>query len=247
MAGCTDRGLVRRSNEDSYVILRGQAVPHWCIAVAAVFDGVGGLSHGHEASYRASKYLGEMLIEPAFRRIPFGGAGEALGNLMLGLHARLREDRQDEPALRTMATTATIALLTRASPVVLWIGHVGDSPAFRISDGFIEKLIMEDSLVAGLLMDGLINPEQVVRHPQRHLITQALGHNEEVQPRVSSHRVDPGDRFLLCTDGLTTMLPEAHILEIAAMESAQSACRDLISEANITGGLDNITVVLMRF
>ena len=136
IAAGTDRGLVRTSNEDSYAILQGRAVPHWCIAVAAVFDGVGGLSNGLEASSRAARHIAELLKAPTLKRVPRRGPGEVVAHLMLGLHSRLREDRLDEPALQTMATTATVALLARSSPAILWIGHVA-SPLFlcrRLTD-----------------------------------------------------------------------------------------------------------------
>ena len=247
LAGGTDRGLVRPSNEDSYVILKGAGVPRWCSAVAAVFDGVGGLGKGEEASSRAAKYLPELLMDPTVHRVQLEQPEKAVEGLMLGLHDRLKADRMQEPALMTMATTATVALLTRTSPPTLWLSHVGDSPVFRLRAGSINKLIAEDSLVAGLLRAGTINQEQARRHPQRHVITQALGHSPEVDPHVSAHEVRPGDVYLLCTDGLTNMLPERRILEIVAGESPPAACRDLIAAANSAGGADNITVILMKF
>ena len=111
----------------------------------------------------------------------------------------------------------------------------------------MSKLIAEDSLMAGLLRAGTINPEQARRHPQRHVLTQALGHSPEVNPHVSAHEVRPGDVFLLCTDGLTNMVPEGRILEIVAAEPPRAACRDLITAANSAGGVDNITMLLMKF
>ncbi len=247
IAASTDRGLVRPSNEDCYVVLQGADVPLWCSAVAAVFDGVGGLSHGEEARSRAAKYLPELLMDLSMQRAQLEEPEKVVGELMLGLHNRLKADRAQEPALMTMATTATVALLTRASPAILWIGHVGDSPVLRLRAGSMNKLIAEDSLVAGMLRAGLINAEEAQRHPQRHVITQALGHSPEVNPHVSAHEVSPGDVYLLCTDGLTNMLPESRILEIMAVGSPSTACQGLIAAANSAGGADNITVILMQF
>ena len=101
--------------------------------------------------------------------------------------------------------------------------------------------------MAGLLRDELIKPEQVRGHPQRRVITQALGHSEEINPHVSAHIINPGDCYLLCTGGLTTMLPEARILEIVSAGSPETACRDLIAAANIAGGVDTTTVIIMQF
>jgi protein phosphatase len=247
IAGSTDRGLVRPINEDSYVILQEKTVPSWCSAVVGIFDGVGGLANGQEASSRAARYLPELLRGRPLRRVPNSGLGQAVANLMLGLHSKLRADQRGEPALGSMASTGTIALLPRTFPTILWIGHVGDSPVLRLRAGSVQKLVEEDSLVAAMLRDGLIQPEQARHHPQRHVITQALGHDEEIVPHVSAHQVYTGDCYLLCTDGLTGMLPEAAILEIAAGKSPQAACRDLITAANTAGGFDNITVVIMQF
>ena len=247
ITGSTDRGLVRPLNEDSYVILQESAVPSWCSAVVGIFDGVGGLSNGREASSRAARYLPELLLDPGVGLGPDAGPEQVVANLALGLHSRLKSDQRSEPALGSMASTGTIALLPRTFPTVLWIGHVGDSPVLRLRAGEVRKLVEEDSLVAALLRDGLIQPEQARRHPQRHVITQALGHNEEIIPHVSAHRVYPGDCYLLCSDGLTGMLPEAAIHEIATGKSPQAACRDLITAANTAGGFDNITVVIMQF
>ena len=247
IAGGTDRGLVRPSNEDSYLVLQGQAIPSWCSAVAAVFDGVGGLSQGGEASARTAKYTAESLRDPSSQRRPRRGPGKMLEDLMRVLHQRLKADGQHASVLQGMATTATVAILVPTSRPTLWLGYVGDSPAFRVRDGQMEKLVMEDSLVAGLLREGLISPEQAKHHPQRHVITQALGLSEEVTPHVSAHQVQPGDRFLLCTDGLTNLVTEEHILEILVDEPPRSACSKLVDAANAAGGTDNITVVVMKF
>ncbi len=247
IAGSTDRGLVRPINEDSYVILQEKTVPSWCSAVVGIFDGVGGLANGQEASSRAARYLPELLLGPLLRPGLRPDPGQAVVDLILGLHNRLKADQRGKPALGSMASTGTMALLPRTSPTILWIGHVGDSPVLRLRAGSVQKLVEEDSLVAAMLRDGLIQPEQARHHPQRHVITQALGHDEEIVPHISAHQVYPGDCYLLCTDGLTGMLPEASILEIVTGKSPQAACRDLIMAANTAGGFDNITVVIMQF
>lgn len=246
LAGATHRGLVRVSNQDAYVILDQGNVPSWCQAAVAVFDGVGGRYGGQEASSRAGRYLAKLLMA---KHLPQSGGGPALliADLILDLHTQLRVDQKGEPHLKQMATTATMALRTRAAPNALWIGHVGDSPALRVRDGCLEKLVVEDSLVAGLLKNRLITEEQSQGHPQRHIITQALGHNEEIEPHVSAHEVRTGDRYLLCTDGLTDMVSERQIIQIVSDEVPQRACRNLVSAANKAGGIDNITVVIMKF
>ena len=146
-----------------------------------------------------------------------------------------------------MATTATVTLLAKAFPVTLWIGHVGDSPAFRLRGGQLQKLITEDSVVGDLVRAGLVAPEDAASHPQRHIITQALGSHREISPHVAAHVVEPSDCFMLCTDGLTTMVSEDAIGTILEAESPPTACVQLIDAANGAGGIDNVTVVVMRF
>ena len=93
----------------------------------------------------------------------------------------------------------------------------------------------------------MIPPEQALHHPQRHVITQALGHNEKVDVHVGAHQVSPGDCYLICSDGLTSLVPETCLTMIVAAKSPTEACQDLIAAANAAGGLDNITVVVMQF
>jgi protein phosphatase len=247
IAGASHSGLVPTSNEDAYIILGGETLPSWCSAVAGVFDGVGGRANGGQASSRAARYLRELLIAPSLRSGPPGPLGNLVSNLLRALHHMLKTDGLVEPALHSMATTATIAMLVRASPGTLWLGHVGDSPAFRLRDGQISKLVAEDSLVGGLLRDGLITAQQAMDHPRRHVITQALGYGVEVTPHVAAHQVAPGDRVLLCTDGLTNMVPAERIREIVAAQPPETACGKLIDAANAAGGWDNITVVALSF
>ena len=246
IAGSTDRGLVRDSSEDSLLILQGEAIPNWCSAIIGVFDGVGRLGNGQEASSRATIYLAESLAD-SMRPQSESDPGQVVAELMRNLHLRLRTDRKERPDLGDMATSGTVAPLPRTEPPTLWIGHVGDSPAFRLSAGTAEKLLQEDSLVADLLRDGLILPKQARQHPQRHVIPQALGHNEEIKVHVGEHQVSPGDCYLICTDGLTSFVPETRLPIIVAAKSPTDACQDLIAAANAAGGLDNITVGVTRF
>ncbi len=152
-----------------------------------------------------------------------------------------------DPALQGMATTATVALLAKDSAATLWIGHVGDSPAFRLRGGRLRKLIREDSVVCDLVREGLVAPEDAARHPQRHIITQSLGSYMRIIPHVAAHAVEPGDCIMLCTDGLTTVVSEDAIRTILEAEPTPTACNQLIEAANDAGGIDNVTVVVMKF
>ena len=175
IAGMTDRGLVRPCNEDSFVVLQETALPSYYLAVAGVFDGVGGQVHGARASTAAANCLAQLVGDSTLSHVSLRVPEVELEELMQQLHKRLRLDGLRDPALQGMATTATVALLAKAFPATLWIGHVGDSPAFRLRGGQLQKLIREDSVVCDLVREGLVAPEDAVRHPKRHIITQALG------------------------------------------------------------------------
>ena len=247
MAGMTDRGLVRLSNEDSFVVLQEAALSRHYLAVAGVFDGVGGQAHGARASSAAAKYLAQLVGDCTLPLVSLRVPKVKLEELMQQLHKRVKLEGLSEPALQGMSTTATVALLAKDSAATLWIGHVGDSPAFRLRGGQLQKLIREDSVVCDLVREGLVAPEDAARHPQRHIITQALGSHRGISPHVAAHAVEPGDCIMLCTDGLTTMVSEDAIRTILATEPPPTACIQLIESANDAGGIDNVTVVVMKF
>jgi len=246
IAGITDPGLVRPSNEDSLVVLKDLVPPSRYLAVAGVFDGVGGLAHGALASSAAAQCLAQIAGDPLSPGSPTVPEAQ-LEEILRQLHETVRKRGLDGPTLMGMATTATVALLVRACPVTLWIGHVGDSPAFCLRDGQLQKLIREDSLVCDLVRQGLVAPEDAPRHPQRHIITQALGSPQGINPHVGAHVVEPGDCFLLCTDGLTAMVSEKTMRTILDSEPPHRACTELIRAANSAGGIDNVTVIIMKF
>jgi len=102
-------------------------------------------------------------------------------------------------------------------------------------------------VVGELVGKGLVAPEDAARHPRRHVITQALGSPRGISPHVAAHPVEPGDRYMLCTDGLTTMVSEGAIRSILRAEPPPTACKQLIQAANDAGGVDNVTVVVMKF
>ncbi len=247
VAGMTDRGLVRSSNEDSFVVLQGTALPGHYLAAAGVFDGVGGQVHGARASSSAAKQLAHLVGDLSLPLVCSPAPKMELEELMQQLNEKLKMDGIHNPALKGMATTATVALLAKGLPTKLWIGHVGDSPAFRLRDGQLRKLIREDSVVCDLVDQGLVAPEDAARHPKRHVITQALGCHTGISPHIAAHAVEPGDCFLLCTDGLTAMVSEDTIMSILEAEPPPTACQELVEAANAAGGIDNVTVVVMRF
>lgn len=218
-AGGTDPGRRRRRNEDSYVI----DPPFFAVA-----DGMGGAQAGEVASKLAAgavKDRGadvEGLIQEANRRV----------------HQRSLED----PDTFGMGTTLTVAAVEDG---VVSIGHVGDSRAYLVRDGTLEQLTEDHSLVGELLRSGKLSPEEAESHPQRSMITRALGTDPDVDVDIFAVEPRPDDLFLLCSDGLTSMVDDREILRLVGEKRGdlQQLVKALIKAANKGGGEDNITVI----
>jgi PPM family protein phosphatase len=226
-AGRTDPGRRRRRNEDAFVV----APPLFAVA-----DGMGGAQAGEVAA---------RLATAAFRE--YHEADDLVGEervaaIIQEANRRIYERARVDTQVSGMGTTVTAALVEEARIV---IGHVGDSRAYRLRGGSLEQLTDDHSLVADLVRGGRISPEEAETHPQRSVITRALGTDAEVDVDSLSVNAEPGDLYLICSDGLTTMLGDEEILAI--LESAKSlehAGKDLVKAANRRGGEDNVTVVL---
>jgi serine/threonine protein phosphatase PrpC len=226
-AGRTDPGRKRRRNEDAYVV----APPLFAVA-----DGMGGAQAGEVAARLATAAFRE------YHEADELGGEERVAAIIKEANRRIYERARVDTEVSGMGTTVTAALVEGAQIV---IGHVGDSRAYRVRDGRLEQLTKDHSLVADLVRSGRISPEEADTHPQRSVITRALGTDPEVD--VDSLAVDaqPGDLYLLCSDGLTTMLADEEILEILlGAKSLEHAGKDLVKAANRRGGEDNVTVVL---
>lgn len=230
IAGATDAGRVRRRNEDAFVC----APPLFAVA-----DGMGGAQAGEIASRLAASALRDELAHPPRADLP---PEARLRSVIQEANRRIYAHAASDPRASGMGTTVTAALLVDGR---VSIGHVGDSRAYRLRDGTLEQLTEDHSLVADLVRSGRLTPEEAELHPQRSVITRALGTDAAVT--VDSLTVDaqPGDVFLLCSDGLTTMVDEESVTRtILGAETLEAAARALVEAANRGGGEDNVTVVL---
>jgi protein phosphatase len=225
VAVITDTGRKRRRNEDAYVV----EPPLFAIA-----DGMGGAQAGEVASRLAAAALKES------------GAGtggeERIFDLIQRANRRVYERSSSDPNTSGMGTTITVALAEDGNVA---FGHVGDSRAYLIRDGEIEQLTDDHSLVAELLKSGKLSPEEAETHPQRAVITRALGTDPDVDVDTFTVAAQTGDVFLLCSDGLTDMVPQEDILELVERkrDNIDDAVKALVKAANRGGGEDNITVV----
>jgi protein phosphatase len=148
----------------------------------------------------------------------------------------------DQPRLAGMGTTMTLAVF---SPDEVEMGHIGDSRAYLYRDGTLTQLTRDHSLMADMIASGELTPEQAAVHPFRSVITRALGMESHVVVDRVTHDLQPGDRVLLCSDGLTTMLADAQVAALLAGVDATSTAAALIAAANDAGGYDNISVVVV--
>ena len=223
----SDLGRQRQGNEDNYFV----RAPLFVVA-----DGMGGAQAGEVAS--------EMAVESFDGGLPEGSPADALVKVIEDANRRIHERSRAESQRAGMGTTVTAAYVGEREVTV---AHVGDSRAYLLRDGALERLTRDHSLVGELVARGKLTEEQAETHPQRSVITRALGPEPDVQVDVQPYQARAGDVFMVCSDGLTSMVPEARVRELlAAAGSLEQAGRDLIAAANEAGGRDNITVVLFR-
>jgi len=227
-AALTDVGRQRQANEDAYV----EAPPFFAVA-----DGMGGARAGEVASKIAADAFEEEGAPPQ--------PGEArLREIAQAANREIYELAQREESRRGMGTTLTAALVGDDH---VSLGHVGDSRAYLLRDGTLEQLTRDHSLVAELERTGQLEPGEAEHHPQRSIITRALGPEPDVDVDTYTVAGRPGDVFLLCSDGLTSMISDEEVgTLLRSASSLQEAAESLVRAANQSGGKDNITVVLFR-
>jgi PPM family protein phosphatase len=225
----TDTGRQRQANEDSYFARA---------PLFAVADGMGGAQAGEVAS---------RIAAGAFERVPRDEEAPAEGQLeeiAQAANRRIHRLAQEDASRAGMGTTLTAALL-QDDEVAL--GHVGDSRAYLLRDGQLKRLTKDHSLVEELRRQGRLTEEQAEEHPQRSIITRALGPEPDVNVDTMTFPARDGDVFLLCSDGLTTMVSDEEIREILVdSKSLRVAVSRLVDAANQGGGRDNITAVAFR-
>jgi protein phosphatase len=229
----SDSGQVRENNEDAARALLESGL-------FIVADGMGGHIAGEVASRVASDAIVEVFssgVQPRLIRDEASRLGEAL----IAANTAVRHEAE-RLELVGMGTTLT-ALLIRGSTAT--IAHIGDSRVYLVRKGTLRQLTRDHTLVSLLIESGAIPPEQGAMHPERHVLTQAVGTQVAVHPDVAQYRISKGSRFLLSSDGLHDVVPQDEILDLAQNPDLDEAARALVDRANSHGGPDNITVVLV--
>jgi serine/threonine protein phosphatase PrpC len=231
-AAATDVGRMRKNNEDSYL----SAQP-----VAAVADGMGGHSAGEVASAIAIEELTALRDRGPWENET--AATDDLKQAILRANRRIREMAARDRRLSGRGTTL-VALLEDGDMV--HVANVGDSRGYLLRQGELSQVTVDHSLVQELVDDGRLSPEDAERHPQRSVITRALGIDPEVEFDLFTYKLQVGDRLLLCSDGLSDVVEPAQIRKVLLrVPSAKRAARELVSVANANGGPDNITVIVV--
>lgn len=248
LTGLSDIGLIRRRNEDSFALAAESGI-------AVVADGMGGHPGGDVASRAASSAALEELSR--LRSAPTTQSSAppldlAMSRAVLMAHAAVRDRSAQDAALSGMGTTLT-ALAATAENGIWVIGHAGDSRAYLLRHGSFRQLTRDDTWVQQRVDAAELTPAQARRHPFGHILTQCLGLEEPPEPQVLTGCLQPGDLFLLCTDGLAGMLENeviadalrAHTQGAARAADLEGAARALVEMARDRGGYDNITVALV--
>jgi PPM family protein phosphatase len=231
-AAATDVGRMRKNNEDSYLSSQ---------PVAAVADGMGGHSAGEVASAIAIEELAALRDRGPWENET--AATDDLKQAILRANRRIREMAARDRKLNGMGTTL-VALLEDGDMV--HVANVGDSRGYLLRQGELSQVTVDHSLVQELVDDGRLSPEDAERHPQRSVITRALGIDPEVEFDLFTYKLQVGDRLLLCSDGLSDVVEPAQIRKVLLrVRSAQRAARELVTVANANGGPDNITVIVV--
>lgn len=235
-------GHARENNEDKFDFYEPDEEPLLAArgSVYLVCDGMG----GHNAGQIASELAAKQFLHAYYH---LGGtAQEAARHAILQAHHYIAEMASKIPSRYGMGTTLTALILKQDEGI---LAHVGDSRCYRLREGVFEQLSRDHTLVARLVEQGILTPEQAKYHPQRNVIRQAVGvadPSEPLEPDIETFALQAGDLYLLCSDGLTDMVDDAEIEAILRDEPPTRAAWRLVDRALANGGRDNITVVLVQ-
>ena len=251
----TDVGRMRKRNEDSYAVFTpnpahpgGEPLQ----GMLLVADGMGGERAGDRASQMAAEGLHQCFASGVYRSwTEFGnGVGEGtwvndvLRRAIHEINDAILRLGEENPSMRGLGSTVVMALLVDDR---MTVAHVGDSRCYRIRQHTIERLTADHTLVARQVAAGLLTPEQALRHPHRNVLTRSLGDANPPQGDVRTEDLEPGDYFVLCSDGLTGGVSDGEILGQSRHHSDPTELAEsLVRLANLKDGSDNITVVVGR-
>jgi protein phosphatase len=247
----SDTGQVRELDEDSMFVLTMastfESVTHQ-LGLFIVADGMGGHEGGEVASRTAIQVCAQILVQDLFGPELAGAPlpQDAILNCLTDAISKandevylVRQKREND-----MGTTLTAAFVRDWT---LYLGHVGDCRAYRWGEAGLQQLTEDHSIVAGMVAAGTISPEDIYTHPQRSVIYRSIGDQPSVEVDVDTVQLEPGERLIVCCDGLWEMLRTSGIEDILLAEAdPQAACDQMVHQANLAGGSDNISVIIVQ-
>lgn len=236
----TDRGRIRENNQDYYYFSKSSKLPLFIVA-----DGMGGHKAGEVASKMAVDVIVKVFTEADINKLDREDVIiDTIRRAIVEANNVIFQKSIEDLECNGMGTTITIAYLLNNK---LIIGHIGDSRAYSIKDNELKQETEDHSLVAQLVKNGSITAKEAQFHPQKNIITRAVGTSKSIDIDIVIAEVKKDDIILLCTDGLTNMVEESEIKNIiSSNENMQSACDNLVKKANELGGIDNITVIAVK-
>ncbi len=239
-ASLSDRGRIRQNNEDACAVFvpegPGELADRGAVFVVA--DGMGGHRGGETASRIAVRTIVAFYTANSDEN-----RSHALGRAFREANKTIIEESMADSTLFGMGTTCTaLALLGGRA----FIAHVGDSRAYHLRAGRLTQVTHDHSIVGEMVRSGILSDEDARHHPKRNVITKSLGAQDDIAADMpAALDIEPGDAFLLCSDGLTTYLADSDIAEVLSDSSPAEACKKLVKMANDAGGRDNVTVMVV--
>lgn len=237
----TDVGLARQMNQDAcrHEIFGSDSWTGGAVHLLAVADGMGGYRAGEVASQLALETVANEISRAVDTGEPLDAA---LEGAMAAANRRVVKRGLSDPECAGMGTTVTVAVVSGG---MLHMGHIGDSRAYLVRGGHLTQITHDHSLVGELVRNGDLTEAEAQVHPQRNILTQAFGSDLRVKADLSAQPLEAGDMIVLCTDGLTSVVPTAEIEQIlSATPTLDEATRRLVDLANERGGFDNVTVLV---
>jgi len=242
MASLTDVGRQRANNEDSYLYWEPDSDEEFSRKgrLAVIADGMGGYEGGQEASHLAVETV-RHIYDSGFE----GDPQKALVAAFAAAHSNIQRYALDHPQFQGMGTTCTALSIVGSR---LYFAHIGDSRLYLVRGATLARLTRDHSYVGRLVESGIVRSEDAESHPQRHILTAALGSGREVDPDFPAVplALNDGDHLMLCTDGLWSLVSESEVAGVLPANSPAEACRTLINMALDRGAPDNVSVIVMR-
>lgn len=237
--GMTDTGLKREMNQDVFYTHKFSEQ----VGFAIVCDGMGGQNAGHIASEMVCSVISSRLIDSDILKSSHDNISGLLISAISDANVQVYSRSNLEAGLKGMGTTAVICIVVNE---IAHIAHIGDSRAYLLKNAKLRQVTKDHSLVQELLEKGEISADEAINHPNKNMITRAVGVNLIVDIDYMTMKFGRGSKLLLCSDGLTNMVSNEVIEHVLNQSNAEMACKKLIELSNLAGGIDNITIAIIE-